>query len=766
MIKQKNKFRFQLLISIVILIGIASTVAADTISGHVYKYHAPNATNTVLTKELTFNKTTQEFYSNQIYYFYTQYLHPHVSPNFFYFSCEGLTGDCDGREPMGGEVYVDNYASDGSQVELQVHTPWDTWDNTWVNNKAYLVYTYAGTDPTWNGAVYVVYISTFIGAYGNSGAVIKTQLVTTNHYDPASFVKPYCIGISTLCGITDSASMPNGKGILKNNRTTQAIYVNSSGIPDITNITSYKMKVLAELINPPNGGYITVYQPILYILLPELNRLNTPSSYIYTSIPNGVIGKQWYEIDSFTSSLMADPIFGISIGENVRIYETQLVVNYNANTTSVNEIPLQNVLVSTTTANTTTNADGFYTLPFPDNGTYLVGYNGFYAKKAGLPFYGEIKSVSFAGNTTGDDVWLNESVSAMTGQLVFSNNSNGTFSTGQKMNISYMLFHPYRTNNTFSIDVYKPDAGYSQDMIFDTTIILDNDSGNWIPNGDVTTKGLRNIYLNYTPILGGTPVTLATLSGVYGEIEPNGTISTNKSRYNLSENALIYYNTSANGRIIITCPECNDFNITYEVSAGNNKTLIFPISPSYFYGQYYAWLQYNTFGVNWNVIAMAPFLVVPSGDFVSFDQDSYGLGMSIQARVYETSNGYMLLKDPTGVIKQNSTNMSLNNFSYNVYALLFTDRVGIWTAELYNSTGALVSTDSATVISITPATPTPTPLPITRCPSGVCSGVAWTAGDTWTWMKINLPILGQVIYIVILLTVVTAVTVMIRGGRR
>lgn len=754
------------------LISAINIASADSISGYVYKYQEPNTTNNIVTKEFQLYDTAQEYLSRKVVNAYTQYTQAHIAPNFFFYSCIGTDPRCDTRDVNGGEVYVDEFDVSGSQAELQIHTPWDTWVDAWVDRNSIYSIFYSGSDPAWQGSIYSVYLKTFIGG-SNTGVFLTTQLVSPGKWNPNYFT-----GIGGE--LSGTISMPNGMGQLKNNFSAQAFFINTSAVADLSNVSSYKIRVLASLNIPGEDGAIRVWQPITGIEFNSVrfSRMTSPSfvGMQYYGLPVGVTGQNWYDLTRFNTSLQNDSIFQITLDSNIRIHDYFLVVTYNSTSVPVVEIPLKNVRVTGTYVvdNTTTNSDGYYSMNVT-NGTGNIYYDGFYATTAGLPFYGELKTFSFpGGDITGHNEWLNETIGSMIGELSFYRGLNssllgtGKFVMGEQMNISYLLYRPDRTNYSFTIDLYKPIFDYSSDVTLDTSIELFNNSGSWLPVQDKTTRGLRNIYLNYTPLTGGTPTIMDSTWGNYGEFEANGSISTDKPRYNYSDTAVVTYNISVDGRILINCIDCrNNYNTTYAVSAGNG-TLSLNINAPLEYGQYDAWLQYDFYG-NWNPIAVAHFLVTPNNSIINFSQEQYILGETVQVIVYQTSNGYALLKVPNGSVKQNFTDMGIGNFSYNIYWTQRTDPAGTWNAELYSASGVQVASATTLLIDNTiNVTPTPTITPVATCPGGsnICSGTPWTPVETYSFLAIALPQLGLVIFVILFLTAIVGTVNIFRGKKK
>lgn len=134
--------------------------------------------------------------------------------------------------------------------------------------------------------------------------------------------------------------------------------------------------------------------------------------------------------------------------------------------------------------------------------------------------------------------------------------------------------------------------------------------------------------------------------------------------------------------------------------------------------------------------------------YVHFDKPVYNIGETINVTVFSQRQATVYLFDSMNKIKLTAT-IPAQTASSQYYTITSRDSAGLWQAYINDGSGSVVASSNALVVIPIVATPTPVTdgTTITFCPSGVCSGIAWTPEDVFVWLRIYMPTLTGVVFI-------------------
>jgi len=181
----------------------------------------------------------------------------------------------------------------------------------------------------------------------------------------------------------------------------------------------------------------------------------------------------------------------------------------------------------------------------------------------------------------------------------------------------------------------------------------------------------------------------------------SGSVTLNKTSYNITETINISYvfneATGYNKRLQIS--GYGDTSIIYntEITDSSGSKLYY-IPESVLSQEYSAYIQIQNAGV-WETIDYIDFYIYPKNyvSTISFSSGTYNLGDTLKVLSFiNTSGGYLYIKNPSNQTMQ-TFGTSVNTSEETNYYLTQSDLTGTWTAELYNSSSVLLSSDTAII---------------------------------------------------------------------
>jgi len=269
--------------------------------------------------------------------------------------------------------------------------------------------------------------------------------------------------------------------------------------------------------------------------------------------------------------------------------------------------------------------------------------------------------------------------------------ANKTFyNLGEQINISYLIQNADTTNYNYFVKLYD---GNTEWVSTKNAYDLDNF---WLPIHDKSIMQIFTAYITRSPknnsALSEYMDMLQIEYGFASDVSTQtGNLSTDKNIYNQSENIIINYNASMNAKLHLF----NGFNdYLYDVPYGLSQTYNFLIPENEKLGLLNIEL-YIFDGVDYNTLDSITVLINPinSNNELFFENDNIEQGRTYYIDGFLNQTGYILIKNPDGVLKFNFSIPS-NTLSQFQYMFSFNDDEGIYTGYLYNSSGTLFDSDS------------------------------------------------------------------------
>lgn len=285
---------------------------------------------------------------------------------------------------------------------------------------------------------------------------------------------------------------------------------------------------------------------------------------------------------------------------------------------------------------------------------------------------------------------------------------------GYSFNDLYNIYWNNVTNSTILINITK-NSNNGRVKIYNQTYYTyyDTTNTNFISELFNKESGLF-LLLNDTVANDQITRTIFSASTVNNPI--SGNINTSKSDYNLTEIVNISYNltldnTVTDSKIKIRLPTLEIVNNF--ITSGNNQFFNFYLPANYPIGTYTIYLQYEKDNA-WFTLDTKIFNVssINHTSFIKFLYPNYDLSQRLDYQYFTNQSGYITVNDSNGNIMQNTSSLNQNVVKELTYNFKQSDITGIWTANLYDSSGNLSSTDNTYInFGIVDITPIPVPVP-------------------------------------------------------